>query len=162
LTTSEQKYIKKETKAHEASVRQRCQAKEGQLVEDQQQTIKKLQLETRAHEVIADFLTRQRKTLEGQIQDWMAKYEEDTEAKANELEALKQKRSQDLDKFEELVAAYEELEKIVEEDRQNKQREAEERRIQTERTNAAVKVQRWWRRQIQRIKVIFQFRFRAL
>ncbi|KAJ3416099.1 hypothetical protein HDV05_003068 [Chytridiales sp. JEL 0842] len=153
LTTSEQKYIKKETKAREASVRQRCQAREAQLLLDQQEVKKRLEQETRAHDVIVDFLTRQRKTLEGQIQDWMTKYEEDTEAKATELETLKQKRSQDLDKFEELVAAYEELEKIVEEDRQNKQREAEERRVQTERNNAAIKVQRWWRKLMQKIKM---------
>ncbi|KAJ3196103.1 hypothetical protein HDU67_004143 [Dinochytrium kinnereticum] len=129
LTNSEQKYIKKETKAHENSVKQRCQARESALGEEEGLKMKCLSEEERAHEKIVDYLTRQRNTLEVQIQEWMTKYEEDTEAKANELDALKQKRTQDLDKFEELVAAYEELEKIVEEDRQNKQREAEERRV---------------------------------
>ncbi|KAJ3294720.1 hypothetical protein HK104_003326, partial [Borealophlyctis nickersoniae] len=152
LTTSEQKYIKKETKAHENSVRQRCQHKETTLTQEKSELTAKLDQEKKAHEKIVDFLHRQREVLERQIQDWMTKYEEDTEAKANELEALKQRRTQDLDKFEELVAAYEELEKIVEEDRQIKQREAEEMRVLKEREGAASRIQRWWRRTLARTK----------
>ncbi|KAJ3110297.1 hypothetical protein HDU96_006740 [Phlyctochytrium bullatum] len=148
LTNSEQKYIKKETKAHESSVKQRCQARENSLLETKALKLKCISEEERAHEKIADYLTRQRNTLEVQIQEWMTKYEEDTEAKANELDALKQKRTQDLDKFEELVAAYEDLEKIVEEDRLNKQREAEEKRVLHERLKAATGIQRWWRKQL--------------
>ncbi|RKO89792.1 hypothetical protein BDK51DRAFT_42210 [Blyttiomyces helicus] len=145
LTHSEQKYMRKETKAHENSVRERCLAKETTLVEERGMLVLRLEQEQRAHDKIVDFLVRQREALEGQIQQWMVRYEEDTEAKAAELEALKQRRSQDLDKFEELVAAYEELEKIVEEDRQMKQREAEEMRIVKEREGAAMRLQRWWR-----------------
>ncbi|TPX72939.1 hypothetical protein SpCBS45565_g00253 [Spizellomyces sp. 'palustris'] len=149
LTNSEQKYIKKETKAHENSVRQRCQHEETRLTEDKSVLSKRLEQEQRAHEKIVDFLTRQRETLERQIQDWMTKYEEDTEAKSTEIETLKQKRSQDLDKFEELLAAYEELEKIVEEDRANKQREAERLKIEKQRDMAARMIQRWWRRRLE-------------
>ncbi|KAJ3080015.1 hypothetical protein HDU79_000922 [Rhizoclosmatium sp. JEL0117] len=148
LTNSEQKYIKKETKAHENSVKQRCQTHEADLLEEKNVKLKSIQLEKRAYEQIVDFLTRQRKGLEGQIQEWMTRYEEDTEAKSNELETLKQKRTADLDRFEELVSAYEELEKIVEEDRQQKAREAEEKRIMNEKAAASTKIQRWWRKKI--------------
>ncbi|KAJ3027489.1 UNVERIFIED_CONTAM: hypothetical protein HDU68_003735, partial [Siphonaria sp. JEL0065] len=148
LTNSEQKYIKKETKAHENSVKQRCQIREVELLEEKSLKLKSIQLEKRAYEQIVDFLTRQRKGLDSQIQDWMTKYEEDTEAKSNELENLKQKRTADLDKFEELVSAYEELEKIVEEDRQNKAREAEEKRIMNEKNVACTKIQRWWKKRL--------------
>ncbi|KAJ3076830.1 hypothetical protein HDU98_011691 [Podochytrium sp. JEL0797] len=146
LTNSEQKYIKKETKAHENSVRQRCQTHEVELVEEKAVKHKSIQLEQRACQQIVDFLTRQKKALETQIQEWMTKYEEDTEAKSNELENLKQKRTADLDKFEELVSAYEELEKIVEEDRAQKAREAEEKRVENARIAAGTRIQRWWRR----------------
>ncbi|KAJ3230558.1 hypothetical protein HDU81_004435 [Chytriomyces hyalinus] len=145
LTNSEQKYIKKETKAHENSVKQQCQIREQELIEEKNLKSKSIQLEQRAYEQIVDFLSRQRKGLETQIQEWMVKYEEDTEAKSTELESLKQKRTTDLDKFEELVTAYEELEKIVEEDRQTKAREAEEKRVLNERIAACSKIQRWWR-----------------
>ncbi|KAJ3392845.1 hypothetical protein HDU84_003329 [Entophlyctis sp. JEL0112] len=146
LTNSEQKYIKKETKAHEASVRQQCQIAENSLIEQKSKVLKSIQLESRAYEQIVDFLTRQRRNLETQIQEWMSKYEEDTEAKTAELENIKQRRTADLDKFEELVAAYEELEKVVEEDRQIKAREAEEKRILKEKIAAASRLQRWWRK----------------
>lgn len=149
LTTSEQKYIKKETKAHENSVKQRCQSKESALIETRGILIKKLELEKRCNLKTVDYLTRQREIMEKQIQDWMAMYEEDTEAKTLELETLKQKRSQDLDRFEELVAAYEELEKVVEEDRVAREREAEEHRIQENRLRACTRIQRWWRKKLE-------------
>ncbi|KAI9012812.1 hypothetical protein BC832DRAFT_265206 [Gaertneriomyces semiglobifer] len=149
LTTSEQKYIKKETKAHENSVRQRCQHQEVTLLEEKELLTKKLEQEQKAHDKIVDFLTRQRENLEKQIQDWMTKYEEDTEAKTAELEALKQRRSQDLDKFEELLNAYEELEKVVDEDRTNKQQEAERQRVERQRDLAATRIQRWYKRRLQ-------------
>ncbi|KAJ3092740.1 Sorting nexin-3 [Quaeritorhiza haematococci] len=146
LTVSEQKYVKKEIKAHESSVRQQCQTREVALQKEKAVLQKKLELEERVHEKTGDFLTRQKESLEKQIQDWMMRYEEDTESKTAELDALKQRRAQDLEKFEELVAQYEELERFVEEDRQNKQREAEEQRIRKEREGAALRIQRWWRR----------------
>ncbi|KAJ3052198.1 hypothetical protein HK097_006722 [Rhizophlyctis rosea] len=151
LTTSEQKYIKKETKAHESSVRQQCQHKETLLDSQKQTLLLKISQEQKAHSKIAEFLTRQREGLERQIQEWMTKYEEDTENKANELEALKQRRTQDLDRFEELVQAYEGLEKIVEEDRALKLKEAEEARVARERERAATRIQRWYRKHKKRI-----------
>lgn len=153
LTNSEQKYIKKETKAHENSVRQRCQHEENMLLEEKNMLEKRIEQEKKAHDKIVDFLTRQRDNLERQIQDWMAKYEEDTEAKVGELEALKQKRSQDLDKFEELLQAYEELERIVEEDKHNKLIEAERIRTEKLRAQAATKIQRWYKRKLEAKKV---------
>ncbi|KAJ3143288.1 hypothetical protein HDU90_000045 [Geranomyces variabilis] len=149
LTTSEQKYIKKETKAHETSVRQRCAWDETLLAEERATLAKRLEQERKAHDKIVDFLTRQRETMEKQIQDWMGKYEEDTEAKVGELEAFKQKRSSDLDKFEELLAAYEELEKVVEEDRQLKQVEADRVREEKLAAQAATKIQRWYKRKLE-------------
>ncbi|KAI9205121.1 uncharacterized protein BJ171DRAFT_598700 [Polychytrium aggregatum] len=146
LTNSEQKYIKKETKARESSVKQRCIAKETALVEEKALLTKQIDEEVKANKAICDFLCRQREVLEKQIQDWMQQYEEDTEAKTNELEALKQKRTADLDRFEELVSAYEELERVVEEDKLAKEKEAEELRIKQIREAAVMRIQSWWRK----------------
>lgn len=146
LTASEQKYIKKEVKAHENSTRLQCQEKEARLYEEKQLLLQKIEQERLVHEKIVDFLHRQRDGLEKEIQDWMVKYEEDTESKANELEALKQKRSQDLDKFEELVASYETLEKTVDEDKQVRAKELEEFRLQQLRLTSVIKIQLWFRK----------------
>jgi hypothetical protein len=147
LTISEQKYIKKEVKAHENSVKLRCSYRESQLIEERDLLVKKMSQENKCHTKIMEFLTKQRGGLEKGIQDWMINYEQDTEAKANELENLKLKRTQDLDKFEELVLAYESLEKTVEEDRKIRAIEAEEIRIAKEKSKGAVMIQRWYRKQ---------------
>lgn len=146
LTSSEQKYVKKEIKAHEASVRQQCQTKEQSLSETRALLQKKIEVETRVHEKIIEFLSRQREDMEKSIQEWMNKYEEDTEAKSNELEALKQSRTTDLDKFEELMASYEEISKVVEEDKALKLLEAEAARSKKLKDDAGARITRWWKR----------------
>ncbi|KAH6584010.1 hypothetical protein BASA61_007772 [Batrachochytrium salamandrivorans] len=146
LTASEQKYIKKEVKAHENSVRLQCTKKETELCEAKLLLQKRLDQEQLAHDKIVDFLGHQRRDLEGEIQKWMIKYEEDTEAKAAELEALKLQRSQDLDRFEELAVSYEALEKMVDEDKLASAKEAEDLRLQQAYSTASIKIQRWYRK----------------
>ena len=152
LTTSEQNYIKKETKAHENSVRLRNSTKEATLREDKEHLAKHIDQEKKAHDMIVEFLTKQREQMEHQIQDWMTKYEDDTESKTTDLEQLKQRRTTDLDRFEELVAKYEELERTVEEDKQIKAKEAEEKRVLLMRENAAFTIQRFWNKVTDRKK----------
>lgn len=147
LTISEQKYIKKEVKAHENSVKLNCSFKEAQLQQEKELYLKKIEQEKLAHEKIMDFLSSERDDLERSIQEWMVHYEEDSEAKSIELENLKLKRTQDLDKFEELVASYEALEKVVDEDRRIRAQEAEDLRIMKDKNLAASKLQRWYRKQ---------------
>ncbi|KAJ3262299.1 Sorting nexin-3 [Boothiomyces macroporosus] len=147
LTVSEQKYIKKEVKAHENSVKLNCSQREAQLLAEKNLLMNKIKQESAAHSKIMEFLAMQRNTLEASIQDWMVRYEEDTEAKTQELESLKVRRTQDLDKFEELVTAYESLEKTVDEDRKTRAQEAEELRIQGNKLKAALQIQRWYRKQ---------------
>ncbi|KAJ3276772.1 Sorting nexin-3 [Terramyces sp. JEL0728] len=147
LTVSEQKYIKKEVKAHENSVKLNCSQREAQLLAEKNQLLNKIKQEGAAHNKIMEFLAVQRNNLETSIQEWMVRYEEDTEAKTQELESLKVRRTQDLDKFEELVSSYESLEKIVDEDRKIRAQEAEEVRIHGNRLKAALQIQRWYRKQ---------------
>jgi DNA-binding transcriptional regulator YbjK len=147
LTVSEQKYIKKEVKAHENSVKMNCSYRESQLVKEKELLLKKLEQENLVHEKIMSFLASERDDLEKSIQEWMVHYEEDTEAKAQELEMLKAKRTSDLDKFEELVAQYESLEKVVDEDRRQRAQEQEEQILAKKKEKAAVMIQKWYRKQ---------------
>lgn len=163
LTVSEQKYIKKEVKAHENSVKLNCTHRESQLILEKSLLIKKLEEETKAHDKILDFLSVQRHGLEKNIQEWMVSYEEDTEAKALELENLKVKRTQDLDTFEELVTTYEALEKVVDEDRRMRAQEADDLRLVARKSEAAKKIQRWYRKQVRiRAQVVFVFTNKSL
>ncbi|KAL7747291.1 hypothetical protein RI367_007345 [Sorochytrium milnesiophthora] len=155
LTASEQKYIKKETKAHEVSIRLRCRQDEVQLHVDRARLEKEIELEVKAHREIVDLLTRQREHLEREIQVWMDRYEVDTERKAAELEQLKTNRSNDIDRIEELEAKYEELDRLIEEDKVLKAKAAEDRkqrRAQERRERSATKIQRWWRQMLVKLK----------
>jgi hypothetical protein len=147
LTVSEQKYIKKEVRAHENSVKMNCSYKESQLVKEKELLIKRINQEHLAHEKIMAFLASEREELERSIQDWMVHYEEDTEAKSQELDILKSKRAADLDRFEDLVSQYETLEKIVDEDRKLRAQEQEELMVSKRKENAAINIQRWYRKQ---------------
>ena len=152
LTASEQKYLKKETRAHETTIKQQCQRKTDRLEGDKDQLVHQVEVEQKAHQAIMDFLTLQREELDQQIQDWMTKYEDDTEGKMQELEGLKQQRATDFDRYEDLVNQYEALEKTVEEDRLNREREELARKVQEQRIKAAVKIQRWWCRKRDKLK----------
>ena len=152
LTASEQKYLKKETRAHENSVRTQCDRKEMKLQQEKETLGEMLAVETKAHQAIMDFLAFQREELEQQIQEWMTKYEEDTDHKVQEMEALKQKRAAELDQYEELVGKYNDLEKTVEEDRQARIRAEEARKLEELRNRKARQIQRWWRKMREKIK----------
>ncbi|KAJ1339825.1 hypothetical protein BSLG_005563 [Batrachochytrium salamandrivorans] len=89
----------------------------------------------------------------------MIKYEEDTEAKAAELEALKLQRSQDLDRFEELAVSYEALEKMVDEDKLASAKEAEDLRLQQTYSTASIKIQRWYRKRKEQRALLVRITF---
>lgn len=148
LTVCEQKYIKKEVKAHENSVKLSCSHREAQLIAEKELLLLKIEQERNSHEKIMDFLQSQRGEMEKSIQEWMTHYETDTEAKTNELEQLKVRRAQDLDKFEELVLTFESLEKVVEDDRKLRAAEAEERKQIMEKLKAAATIQVWFRKML--------------
>jgi hypothetical protein len=146
LTVSEQKYIKKEVKARENSVKLSCTHREAQLQQEKRILLQKIEQERLAHEKTMAFLQSQRGELEKSIQEWMMHYETDTEAKTLELEQLKTRRAQDLDKFEELVLTFESLEKIVEDDRKLRAQEAEDHKYALKRLEAAATIQFWFRK----------------
>lgn len=152
LTASEQKYLKKEIRAHENSVRIQCSRKESQLEKEKDLLQQQNAIELQAHESIMEFLAYQRELLEQKIQDWMTKYEEDTEKKVQEMEALKQKRAAELEQYEELVGRHQELEKQVEEDKRQRQLAEEARKLEELRNQKATKIQRWWRKKREKLK----------
>lgn len=123
-----------------------CQLSESHLQTEKQLLLKRISVEGKVHDKTMAFLTWQRGTLETSIQEWMVKYEVDTEQKAVELETLKQQRAADLDRFEELVASYESLERTVDEERIAWQAEAEEARVAANRLAAALVIQTWYKK----------------
>jgi DNA repair exonuclease SbcCD ATPase subunit len=146
LTASEQKYIKKETKANEASVKGICQKEESALLEKKHLLQKKIEQEQMAHERIVEFLERQRGELEKQIEEWMQKYERDIEDKCQQIQDVQGQLEKDTEEFESLSQRYEELEAKVQEDREQQQQLEYQQKLNELRTEAASKIQKWWRR----------------
>ncbi|ORX79261.1 hypothetical protein BCR32DRAFT_234341 [Anaeromyces robustus] len=146
LTASEQKYIKKETKANEASVKGMCQKEEAILLEKKHLLQKKIEQEQTAHERIVEFLERQRGELEKQIEEWMQKYEHDIESKCQQIQDVQSQLEQDTEEFETLIQKYEELETLVQDDREQQQQLEYQQKLNELRNEASRKIQRWWRR----------------
>jgi len=146
LTASEQKYIKKETKANEASVKGMCQKEEAILLEKKHLLQKKIEQEQTAHERIVEFLERQRGELEKQIEEWMQKYEHDIESKCQQIQDVQGQLEQDTEEFESLIQKYEELETLVQEDREQQQQLEYQQKLNELRNEASRTIQRWWRR----------------
>ncbi|TPX38212.1 hypothetical protein SmJEL517_g00411 [Synchytrium microbalum] len=145
--TVEQKFIRKETVAHEESARQQCSTIETKLMEENQLWLRKIELEDVAHEKIMEFLTRQREDVERQVEEWMVKYEQDTEAKATAIENIKHERATNVDKFEQLVQMFEELEHAMEEERKKAE---DEKKLMMQKSQSARRLQRWWRGQLEK------------
>ncbi|TPX50264.1 hypothetical protein SeMB42_g01382 [Synchytrium endobioticum] len=139
----EQKFVRRETVAHEEAARMHCVSTENRLVEERGVWIKKIELEGLAHDKIMDFLTRQREEVERQVEEWMVKYEQDTESKASAIESIKHERATNVDKFEQLVQMYEELEHAMEEE---KRKADDEKKLLMRQIQCARRIQRWWKK----------------
>ncbi|RKO97792.1 hypothetical protein CXG81DRAFT_7076, partial [Caulochytrium protostelioides] len=145
LTSCEQKYMKHKMKAHESAVRLQCSAHEQTLLQKRAFLEERIAMEKKVHATIMQFTAKQRAAHEAQIQEWMARYESGTEGMINAIELLKQRRSTDLDKFEEMIVACEVLEKKLQAHKAETQAKNEERRLQQRRERAALKIQAFWR-----------------
>ncbi|KAI9219383.1 hypothetical protein BC828DRAFT_416523 [Blastocladiella britannica] len=154
LTASEQRYLKRATRAHEQAARAQYVHRESALLLLKAELDASLEVETRAHALAADHLHRQRGMLDRAIQGWMTKHEEDTEKLAGAIETLKSTRVADVDRYEELVAKFEELERAVEAENAQRQKQVDDRksvREQERRARAARSIQRWWRARMLKI-----------
>lgn len=148
LTLAEQKYMKRELKAKESTQKMHHVSKEQEFEKQMEHLRMEIEAEQKVHSVIVDYLTRRRLHLETQIEVWMEKHERETERKAVELEQLKQARSMDCDVFEDLAVKYEDLERLVEEDKAQRDREINTRLTARDlelKTKSALIIQRLFR-----------------
>jgi len=75
----------------------------------------------------------------------MEKYDNDVEAKQAELDSLKSAKASDLTRLQELTQRYHEYGKVVQEDRDEKERLRKEAERELEEQKACVAIQAWWR-----------------
>lgn len=87
---------------------------------------RQIEIERNVHETSADFLRRRHAMMVEKGSDWSTKYENDTQAKDKEIEALKYNHQRDLVKLKELEEKYQQemAEKEVREAEDRRKREA--------------------------------------
>lgn len=83
--------------------------------------------------------------MEEKVEHWMEKYDNDVEAKQKELDSLKAAKASDLMRLQELTQRYHEYSKVVQDDRDHKERLRKEAERELEEQKACVDIQAWWR-----------------
>ncbi|XP_060226248.1 dynein regulatory complex protein 9 isoform X2 [Meriones unguiculatus] len=83
--------------------------------------------------------------LEEKLEFWMDKFDKDTEAKQNELNALKAAKATDLSHLQELAKMIREYEQVIIEDRLEKERTRRKMEQDELELKSIVKLQAWWR-----------------
>ncbi|XP_061308219.1 dynein regulatory complex protein 9 isoform X2 [Pezoporus flaviventris] len=93
----ERSYVKKSTDLQVHETQKRCNNAEDILDKEIQKLKSKTDEETRVHTEIEDFLRQNHKKVEEKLEFWVDKYENDTDAKDKELDALKALKANNLE-----------------------------------------------------------------
>lgn len=144
-TTMEGKYVKKDAELQVLQIQKKGSNEEAELKAELQKLNNKSDEEMRVHMEIENFLRQLQNELEEKLEYWMEKYDKDTEAKQQELNALKSAKASNLAALEELAKQYREFEQVVIEDRLEKakaQRDRDQERLELK---SVLKIQAWWR-----------------
>jgi len=141
----EGKYVKKNAENQVHQNQQLCQIAEQEKKELSEKLKADIDSEVRTHMEIETFLGNHQKILEDKVEYWMDKYDTDVEAKQHELNVLKTSKANDLERLQELTRKYAEYEKVVVEDRIEKEKERRRREQEELELNSAVRLQSWWR-----------------
>ncbi|XP_075794301.1 dynein regulatory complex protein 9 isoform X3 [Pelodiscus sinensis] len=144
-TDMESRYVKKDTELQVYQTQKKCSSAESELFVEIEKLRVKTDEETRVHVEIENFLRQQQMKLEEKLEYWMEKYEKDTEAKQQELNALKASKANDLAALQELAKKCRLFEQVIIEDRVEK--EAARRKIEQDASElkSVKKLQAWWR-----------------
>lgn len=99
-TQIDTRYARNEAKAKRASTARLYR----QLIEEQEDNIKELKskcnTENRVHEETTSFLKDRQEQLQTELTEWTAKYQQDTQAKQQQLQALQQQKAINLQRLE--------------------------------------------------------------
>ncbi|XP_041529167.1 dynein regulatory complex protein 9 isoform X2 [Microtus oregoni] len=132
--------------------RRKIKSLQRQLIDvkkERQMQVQKLRMKTeeenRVHMEIEMFLKKEQQKLEEKLEFWMEKFDQDTEAKQNELNALKAAKAADLSHLQELAKTIREYEQVIIEDRLEKEKTRKKLAQDDLELTSIVKLQAWWR-----------------
>lgn len=144
-TNLENLYMKRNTDLQISQTQKKCNRAEELLLEEIEKLRMKTEEENRVHSEIEMFLKKEQQKLEEKLEFWMDKFDKDTEAKQNELNALKAAKATDLSHLQELAKMIREYEQVIIEDRLEKERTRRKMEQDELELKSIVKLQAWWR-----------------
>ncbi|KFQ56168.1 IQ domain-containing protein G, partial [Nestor notabilis] len=141
----ESSYVKKSTDLQFHEIQKKCSNAENVLDKEIQKLKSKTDEEIRIHTEIEDFLRQNLKKVEEKLEYWVDKYENDTDAKDKELDALKALKANNLEILQGLAKECQTFEKTIITDRAEK--DAKRKQIEQDalELKSTLKLQSWWR-----------------
>ncbi|XP_051047328.1 dynein regulatory complex protein 9 isoform X1 [Phodopus roborovskii] len=144
-TNMENLYMKRNTELQISQTQKKCNRAEELLLEEIEKLRMKTEEENRVHTEIEMFLKKEQQKLEEKLEFWMEKFDKDTEAKQNELNALKAAKASDLSHLQDLAKMIREYEQVIIEDRLEKEKTRKKMEQDDLELKSIVKLQAWWR-----------------
>ncbi|XP_057283094.1 dynein regulatory complex protein 9 isoform X3 [Pezoporus wallicus] len=141
----ESSYVKKSTDLQVHETQKRCNNAEDILDKEIQKLKSKTDEETRVHTEIEDFLRQNHKKVEEKLEFWVDKYENDTDAKDKELDALKALKANNLEILQGLAKECQTFEKTIITDRAEKDAKRKQIEQGALQLKSTLKLQSWWR-----------------
>ncbi|XP_010287427.1 PREDICTED: IQ domain-containing protein G [Phaethon lepturus] len=144
-TNMESCYMKKSTDLQVRQTQKKCSNAENVLDKEIQKLRSKTDEEIRVHVEIENFLRQYHKMVEEKLEHWVDKYENDTDAKDEELDALKASKANNLEMLQRLARECQTFEETIISDRAEK--EANRRQLEQDalELKSILKLQAWWR-----------------
>ncbi|NXA31074.1 DRC9 protein, partial [Eudromia elegans] len=144
-TDMESSYVKKNTELQVQQTQKKCSNAENDLDKEIAELRSRTDEEIRVHVEMENFLRQQQMKVEEKLEYWMDKYEKDTEAKDQELNALKESKASNLETLQRLARECQMFEDVIISDRVEK--EAARRQLEQDalELRSIMKLQAWWR-----------------
>ncbi|NXP76901.1 DRC9 protein, partial [Ramphastos sulfuratus] len=141
----ESSYVKKSTDLQVHQTHKKCSNAENGLDKEIQELKSKTDEEIRVHTEIENFLRQQHKKLEEKLEYWVNKYENDMDAKDEELDALQASKANNLERLQRLAEECQMFEETIIRDRAEKEARRKQLEQDALELKSTLKLQAWWR-----------------
>ncbi|CAF0727984.1 unnamed protein product [Adineta steineri] len=138
-------YEKKKCENHLEQIRARCSIAEQDMRREQDSLENRSEDEMKSNSETENYLRVYIKDTTQKTEDWLEKYNQETAALQTQLDKLKSARASDLAAYQKIAADFTLYEKVVREDRAEKERRRRQLEREQQQMFAAVKIQSWWR-----------------
>ncbi|NXK97389.1 DRC9 protein, partial [Formicarius rufipectus] len=142
---TESSYMKKNTDLQVHQTQKKCSSEENALDKEIQNLRSKTDEENQLHMETENFLKQQYQRVEERLEYWMEKYENDTDAKDEELDDLRALKAENMETMQQFAKECLTFEETIITDRSQKEAEAKQRERDDLELRSILKLQAWWK-----------------